>query len=287
MDVSRYTRPALKFSYLHKQNSKQQRGGGGWSIWGVGEGVGRFGRGGWSVWGGGGGWGKGKDSALSRAFCMFGLRDDDSMENSRHTALANNSEICVIFSSAQHHDVKRETANNDLLLNQAHGLLAPKVKFPQISNCGCVWVRATRTGGFNHLRTISHCFLLFLPKRVGRIGERGGGWWRKETHSRLTCQVYIKLPWFRFLVTGGKQQQTNKRGKKGVECGGHTFTSGESHLYFRLTKVWEILSFSLMMQSEVLEALGTDVSIVLASCSSVMMLVLTHGPEGLLESKAR
>ena len=41
---------------------------------------------------------------------------------------------------------------------------------------------------------------------------------------------------YRIPRSNGRRQTTKKLGGKGVECGGHTFTSGKRHLYFRLKK---------------------------------------------------
>ena len=51
-------------------------------------------------------------------------------------------EIFVIFSSTKHTGIKGEIIYDYLLLSQAHGPSAPKVKLPQISECAYVCISA-------------------------------------------------------------------------------------------------------------------------------------------------
>ena len=111
--------------------------------------------------------------------------------------------IFVIFSSTQHSGIKREIVNNYLILNQAHGPLAPTVKLLPISECESVCVSA-KSGRFKHFRMISHLFLHFGPK-----GGRGWGWGGGGgMHSNATYQMCPQLPWsltrvkFDTLMTG-------------------------------------------------------------------------------------
>ena len=124
-------------------------------------------------------------------------------------------EISVIFSFTQHDGVKRELVDSHLSLIQAHGLLAPTIKLPQTSECACVCVLAKHTGGFKHLRTISHRFQNFKPKRG-----------KKRNIFKTYLQSVYPAVIIPSLMTGGetclpppqkkktttkKQQQTNKQ----------------------------------------------------------------------------
>ena len=79
---------------------------------------------------------------------------------------------------------KEKEASNDLLLSQAHGLLAPKVKLPQISVC----VSTKPVGGFKHFTTMLHPFLHFSGV-IQYLGVVNNSWVGSQEFLTVSCRA--------------------------------------------------------------------------------------------------